>query len=192
MKTFVLELFLFLIYILCWFVGLALTIGTFDVEGGEGVMALLVSFYFTYWVLNYIATETEIGQRHLNFRIEYFLAAIFIISGFISTIVFFTDGGEAYWNTIPDFWLFLHFIWVFFLVWFVFYFILAAISDLGKYIYNLFTRPKKSDYLYKSNILQENNTLQIVEKLNKLEKIYQTFTKTLEKSNPCKFIYFEN
>jgi hypothetical protein len=77
MKTFVLELFLFLIYILFWIIGLALTMATFDVEGPDGVMAFLGLFYFTYWVLNYIGTETEIGQRHLNFRIEYFLAAMF-------------------------------------------------------------------------------------------------------------------
>jgi uncharacterized protein (TIGR02145 family) len=182
MKTFVLELFLFLIYILFWILGLALTMATFDVEGPDGVMAFLGLFYFTYWVLNYIGTETEIGQRHLNFRIEYFLAAMFIISGLISTIVYFTDGSEAYWN-ISDFWLFLHFIWVWFFVWFVCYFIFIAISDLGKYIYNLFTRPKKSD-LYKSNILQENNALKIFEKLNKLEKYIKLLPKPSKSQIP--------
>jgi uncharacterized protein (TIGR02145 family) len=157
------QILVFFLYILCWLVGLALTMATFIAEGPVLVLAIGGGFFITGMVLEFIHEKNlEYGNFEINGN---FFNPIFIISGFISTFFFFIWKSEDYWN-IPDFWLFLHFLWVIWLCITIF----EAIYNLGKYIYNLFTRPKKYDLLYKLNTLQENNTLEIVEKLNKLEK----------------------
>ena len=66
MKTFVWQLFLFLLYILCWFVGLALTVATFIAEGPVLVIAIGGGLFITGKVLEFIHEE---NWEYPNFEI---------------------------------------------------------------------------------------------------------------------------